>query len=107
MAEEIKKEEIMSEEELDEVAGGSTWEIHDSANRLRNLGIQLPAGASAKDVNDAMWHLGQKIIMDGKPVDLGSNLKDNNESNSYYINHRKVNHQQVWDFIYKNYKGGY
>ena len=62
MAEEkILKDEILSDEQLDQVAGGSDWEIHDDANRLRGLHRLGYGPVSSDEVNDAMWRLGQDL----------------------------------------------
>lgn len=109
MAEEkIINEEIMSEDELDEVAGGSTREIQDDANRLRalekryNVSLLPRSGnASAADVNDAMNKVG-RIISDSFHCDfqIGCDLKMGNDSNRYYLNHKKMNHSKIWEAIY-------
>ncbi len=106
--EKILKDEVLSDSELDEVAGGTTREIQDDANRLRALERRynvrlLPSSgnASAADVNDAMFKVGQ-IISDSFHCDfhIGCDLKLGNESNSYYLNHKKMNHNRIWEEIY-------
>ncbi len=98
MAEEkiLKDEELILDEELDEVVGGTTAEIRDDANRLRALGL-LPRdqAVSKQQINDAFWSLGQRY-----GVSLGYNPDDDNP-NRYYLNHEKKNHKEIWNIIYK------
>ncbi len=93
--EEIKADEVISDEELEGVAGGYAWEIRDDANRLRNLGY-LPKNrdVSRNEVNDAMFKLGQDL-----GFELGTDLKDPRK-NSYYINRENTSRDKVWDKIY-------
>ena len=104
MAEEKKyANEIMSEEELDGVAGGSSWEIQQDANRLRALG-RLPnyRDVSPKEVNDALWKLGQDI-----GLKVGCEPNEGNKSNSYHIDHHKVSRDELWRRIDQKINGGY
>lgn len=93
--EEIKADEVISDEELEGVAGGYAWEIRDDADRLRNLGY-LPKNrdVSRNEVNDAMFKLGQDL-----GFELGTDLKDPRK-NSYYINRENTSRDKVWDKIY-------
>lgn len=95
--EEIKDEEIISDDELEGVAGGTRKELQADANRLRDLGYLPRNGkASMKDINDAIWKLGQDI-----GHDIGSNLSESGD-NKHYIDGNKVNHEELWKFIYRN-----
>ena len=95
MAEEkIIDGEVMIDEELDEVAGGTSKEIKDDANRLRALGY-LPQGAVSKhQINDAFLRLGSDY-----GLKLGYNPSDS-DANRYYLDHKKKDHEQIWDIIY-------
>lgn len=98
MAEEkILKEEQLTEEELENVAGGSTGEILDDIKQLRKYGFNLPNNASRDQVNDAMWQLGQRL-----GFSLGTDLHDGTEKNRYYINHDKKSHDEVWEYVRKH-----
>ncbi len=48
-----------------------------------------------------MFKVGQ-IISDSFHCDfhIGCDLKLGNESNSYYLNHKKMNHNRIWEEIY-------
>lgn len=48
MAEEIKKDEILSEEQLEQVAGGSQAQIEEDIRRFKNLGA-IPGNANSHD----------------------------------------------------------
>ena len=96
MAEEkILKDEILSDEQLDQVAGGSDWEIHDDANRLRGLHRLGYGPVSSDEVNDAMWRLGQDL-----GLKIGCDLKEGGRSNTYYLDNKKVSRDKLWDKIY-------
>ena len=101
--EEIKAEEIISDEELEGVAGGYAWEIRNDADRLRNLGY-LPKNrdVSQNEVNDAFVQLGKDV-----GLHLGCALDDDNK-NKYYIKHDKTPRNEVWRKIYSRLgRGGY
>ena len=107
--EKIMNEEVMSDEELSEVAGGADWEIQDDANKLRALQVRyginlLPTGrkVSTREVNDAFVELGNLISKYGHcDFHLGCNFKGGTDSNRYYINNHKKNHEELWDAIYR------
>lgn len=94
MAEEkIINDEIIEDEELEGVAGGASWEIQDDANRLRALGVLGYGRVDKQQVNDAFTGLG---------LGIGTDLKLGREKNSYYINHKKVSREKLWNYIYEN-----
>jgi len=105
--EKILKDEIMNDDELDEVAGGSDWEIQEDANRIRSLGrrygIQLLPNrpVSTREVNDAFVRMGDLITQHfGSKFRLGCALNEGDEDNSYYLNHKKMSHDKIWEKIY-------
>lgn len=105
MAEEkiINTEEILSEEDLDDVAGGSDSELMYDANRLRAMGL-LPTNRSVseREINDAFYELGQRM-----GIKLGSDLHEGNTPNRHYINHDKKTHREIWEYIDSHYHRGY
>ena len=95
MAEEkILKDEILSDEQLDNVAGGSDWEIRDDANRLRGLHRLGYNYVTSDQVNDAMWRLGQDI-----GLNIGCDMKEGDRSNSYYLDNKKISRERLWEKI--------
>ena len=106
--EKIMNEEVMSYEELSEVAGGADWEIQDDANRMRALGrrygIQLLPNrkVSTREVNAAFNRMGDLI---GEyfhcKFRLGCDLQLGDEGNSYHLNHKKMERDKIWAKIYK------
>jgi len=106
--EKIKNEEVMNDDELAEVSGGSDGEIQEDANRLRSLGrrygIQLlPSyrNVSTREVNDAFVRLGDLIThYTGEKFRLGCALNEGDEGNKYYLNHKKLLRDKIWDKIY-------
>ena len=98
----ILKDEVMDDAELEEVAGGTSKEIRDDANRLRALGY-LPkhAAVSKEDINDAFIQLGRD-----HGLKLGYNPSDRDE-NRYYLDHKKKDHKQIWNIIYDRIGGSY
>lgn len=94
MAEEkIINDEIIEDEELEGVAGGASWEIQDDANRLRALGVLGYGRVDKQQVNDAFTGLG---------LGIGTDLKKGDAKNSYYINHKKVSREKLWNYIYQH-----
>lgn len=99
MAEEkILKEEIMSEEELDEVAGGRAWELQEDADNLRRYGLLGPGPVGKEQIEAAINRAG---IMNG--ISLGCELHNGDKSNSYHINHKKYSHDGFWKEIFRRY----
>lgn len=94
--EKILKDEILSDEQLDGVAGGSDWEISDDANRLRDLHRLGYNYVTSDQVNDAMWRLGQEI-----GLNIGCDMQEGRKSNSYYLDNKKISRDKLWDKIYK------
>ena len=90
--EKILKDEILSEEDLDEVAGGTTDEINSDARRLQRIGMLGPA-PTKDQVGDALYYLGQRI-----GLEIGCDLHDGS-SNTYYINNKKVSRDKLWNKI--------
>ena len=112
--EKILKDEIMSDNELDEVAGGSAWEIQDDANRMRALGrrygIQLlpDRTVSTSEVNAAFNRMGDLISQHfGIKFRLGCELHKGREGNSYHLNHKKMSRDRIWEKIYDKLDGAY
>lgn len=99
MAEEkILKEEIMSDAELDEVAGGKAWELQEDADNLRRYGLLGPGPADKYQIEAAINRAG---IMNG--ISLGCELHNGDKSNKYYIDNRKYSHDGFWGEIFRRY----
>ena len=74
MADKILKDEILSDEQLDEVAGGYRAETQGMVNFLKDHGVRLTGSDSEQraKMREILWHSGVQI-------------KDNNtEANEYY-----------------------
>lgn len=104
--EKIMNEEVMSEEELDEVAGGTWGQVARDADNIRYLENRynvrlLPGKASAANVNAAMNKIGD-ILSDYYHCDfgIGCDLHTNDENNRYYLNHHKMSQKEIWNAIY-------
>ena len=99
MAEEkILKEEIMSEEELDNVAGGKAWELQEDADYLRRYGLLGSGPVDKVQIEAAINRAG---ILNG--ISLGCDLHNGDKSNSYYINNKKYSHDGFWREIKRRY----
>ena len=107
MSEKILNDEILSDEELEQVAGGADWEIQDDANRMRALGrrygIQLLPNrkVSTREVNAAFNRMGDLI---GEyfhcKFRLGCELNTGKKGNSYHLNHDSMKRDEIWAAIY-------
>ena len=112
--EKILKDEVLSENELDEVAGGYADEIQEDANRIRALGRRygielLPRNrrVSTREVNDAFVTMGNLITQYlGGKFRLGCDLQEDSK-NRYYLNHEKMSRDEIWDRIYDKLDGRY
>ena len=94
MAEEkLLNEEIISDEKLDAVAGGSVDEIQDDANRLRQLGYLGSEGVTKQQIRNAFGKLGLYIGV----------TFDDNKRNTYYAPGKyglqEVSRDVFWDYI--------
>ena len=98
--EKILEEEILSDDELEDVAGGTRAEIQADANRLRGLGYLGSGKVTVEQINDAFLRLGRDY-----GLKLGYN-PDKYDANRYYLNHDKKNHKQIWNIIYNATRGG-
>ena len=104
----------MSDNELDEVAGGKAWEIQDDANRMRAIGRRygielLPSDrkVSTREVNAAFNRMGDLISQYlGGDFNLGCDLQED-RSNKYYLNHEKMSRDKIWEKIYDKLGGAY
>ena len=98
MAKEILEDEIMSDEELDNVAGGKAWELQEDADNLRRYGL-LGSGPVDKDQIEAA--INRAGILNG--ISLGCDLHNGDKENRYYIDHVKYKHNEFWREIHKRY----
>ena len=102
MAEEkILNEEILDESELEDVAGGTRAEIQADADRLRGLGYLGSGKVTVEQINDAFLRLGRDY-----GLKLGYN-PDKYDANRYYLDHKKKDHEQIWNIIYSRIGGRY
>ncbi|MBO4401789.1 MAG: hypothetical protein J5809_08085 [Selenomonadaceae bacterium] len=86
MAEEIKKDEILEDEQLEQVAGGTAAEIASDIATLKDMGI-IPASAKSDDadllkrafalygidVETDKWHHNRYVLQD-KHADIDPNV---------------------------------
>ena len=99
MAEEkILKDELLSEEELDNVAGGKAWELQEDADYLRRYGLLGSGPVDKVQIEAAINRAG---ILNG--ISLGCDLHNGDKSNSYYINNEKYSHDGFWREIKRRY----
>ena len=94
MAEEIKKDGALNEEQLDQVAGGYADETTDDIMRFKALRI-LPDYIDSKDVTGRNEQL-LKDTFRRYGVEADTKLASNN---TYRINGRTAYAREVWDHI--------
>ena len=106
MAKEILKDEILSEEELDNVAGGTFAESYNDAKAFEELGVKIfksdLVGIPLLDhdgfvnLRTAFDKYGVKIIDDGS---IGTDLLGTSKSNQYFIGEKEVSREDAWKHI--------
>ena len=90
--EKIINEEVMNEDELDGVAGGTRDELRNDAERLRALGVLPQGGSTMKEIRSAFGKLGLGITCS----------LDKEDKNWYHVKDRSLNHEQIWNYIYSH-----
>ena len=106
MAKEILKDEILSDEELDNVAGGTFAESYSDAQSFEKLGVKIfkndIAGVPLLDhegfvnLRNAFNKYGVTIKDDGS---IFGDMVGTSKANEYYINGKKVNRDEAWKHI--------
>ena len=106
MTKEILKDEILKDEELDNVAGGTFAESYSDANNFEKLGVKIfkteLAGIPILDhegfanLRAAFDKYGVKIIDDGS---LGGDLLGTSKANQYFIGGKEVTQAEAWKHI--------
>ena len=99
MANEILKDEILKDDELDRVAGGTYLESADDAKRFKELGVNIYNNDIA----------GVPVLMHDEFVKLratfekyGVSIKDHGgliNENQYFINGKSVSRDEAWKHI--------
>ena len=99
MSEEIKNEEVLSESELENVAGGTYAEFHDDVTLLYKKGI-IPYKTyhSGEVYNDIIPKLGNELGMDLKVTYHSS------KGNDYQLNGEKISRDEFWDIFNEAWK---
>jgi len=89
--EKITNEEVLNDEELNEVAGGTGDEIRDDKQRFKRLGIRITSGAHDEaQLKDAFARFGVQVET------YHGYFRDND----YKINGRSVSRDKAWNYIY-------
>jgi hypothetical protein len=96
--EKILAEEIMDEDELEEVAGGTTAETKDDRRRLLAMGYYeiKPHQNYAVGIANALEKLGKDTGYDFK---FTSSSHMGTESNSYQFNGKEVTREKFWKLV--------
>ena len=106
MANEILKDEILKDEELDQVAGGTFAESYSDAQQFEKLGVKIfkndLAGVPLLDpegfvnLRAAFEKYGVTIKDDGS---IWGDLTGKSKANQYYINGKEVSREDAWKHI--------
>ena len=106
MAKEILKDEILNDEELDQVAGGTFAESYSDAQEFEKLGVKIfkndIVGVPLLDhegfanLRTAFEKYGVKIKDDGS---IFGDLTGKSKANEYYIGGNKVSREEAWKHI--------
>ena len=106
MSKEILKDEILKDEQLDQVAGGTFAESYSDANAFEKLGVKIfetkLAGVPILDhegfvnLRNAFDKYGVKIIDDGS---IWGDLTGKSKANQYFIDGKEVSREDAWKHI--------
>lgn len=106
MANEILKDEILTEKELDNVAGGTFAESYSDAKEFEKLGVKIfkndLVGVPLLDhegfvnLRNAFDKYGVTIKDDGS---IFGDIVGTSKANEYYINGKKVSRDDAWKHI--------
>ena len=106
MTKEILKDEILKDEELDNVAGGTFAESYSDANNFEKLGVKIfekdIAGVPILDhegfenLRAAFDKYGVKIKDDGS---IWGDLTGKSKPNQYFIGGKEVTQAEAWKHI--------
>lgn len=106
MANEILKDEILSDDELDNVAGGTFAESYSDAQQFEKLGVKIfkndLVGVPLLDhegfvnLRNAFDKYGVTIKDDGS---IWGDLTGKSKANEYYINGKQVSREDAWKHI--------
>ncbi len=106
MAKEILKDEILSDEQLDNVAGGTFAESYSDAQAFEKLGVKIfkndLVGVPLLDhegfvnLRAAFDKYGVTIKDDGS---IWGDLTGKSKANQYYINDKEVSREDAWKYI--------
>lgn len=106
MAKEILKDEILTEEQLDNVAGGTFAESYSDAQSFEKLGVKIFKNELAgvplldpegfKNLRAAFDKYGVTIKDDGS---IFGDMVGTSKANEYYIGGKKVSRDEAWKHI--------
>ena len=106
MAKEILKDEILSEEELDNVAGGTFAESYNDAKAFEELGVKIfksdLVGIPLLDhdgfvnLRNAFEKYGVTIKDDGS---VFGDIVGTSKANEYFIGDKQVSREDAWKYI--------
>jgi len=89
--EKILKDEILNDNELDEVAGGTGSEIRDDKKRFERLGIRITSGAHDEaQLKDAFARFGVSV----------ETYHGDWTNNKYRIDGHSVSRDKAWQYVY-------
>ena len=105
MKKEILKDEVLNEEQLDQVAGGTFAESYSDAQSFEKLGVKIfknDIGVPLLDpegfvnLRAAFEKYGVTIKDDGS---IWGDLTGKSKANEYFINGKKVSREEAWKHI--------
>ena len=106
MAKEILKDEILSDEQLDNVAGGTFAESYGDAKSFEKLGVKIfkneLVGIPLLDhvgfvnLRNAFEKYGVTIKDDGS---IGGDIMGTSKANEYFIGGKQVSREEAWKHI--------
>ncbi|MBR2774980.1 MAG: hypothetical protein IKD73_08360 [Selenomonadaceae bacterium] len=105
MAKKILKEEILKDEQLNQVAGGTIAESFDDADRFEALGFHVYCNDPGVPLND-LYTETMLTLQDtyGKFGVKAITYGDDHRANSYFVDGKEVSREDAWKHIYAQFK---
>ena len=101
MTKEILKDEILKEEQLDQVAGGTVAESYDDADRFEALGVHVYCNDPGVPLNDLYTETMMTLQDTYQKFGVRAmNYGDDHRANRYFVDGKEVSREDAWKHIY-------
>lgn len=101
MTKEILKDEILKDEQLNQVAGGTIEESYQDADRFEALGVHVYCNEPGIPVNDLYTETILNLHDAYKKFGVNAiTYGDDRRSNKYFVDGKEVSREEAWKHIY-------